>query len=42
MLKFDKAYENIPAIIFSAKESDADKKLAQQSGAERPNPDPAV
>ena len=34
MLKFDKAYENIPVIIFSAKESDADKKLAQQSGAD--------
>jgi len=33
MLKFDKAFENIPVIIFSARESDADKKLAEQSGA---------
>ncbi|MDD5225996.1 MAG: response regulator [Candidatus Omnitrophica bacterium] len=34
MLKFDKAFENIPIIIFSAKGSDADKKLATQSGAD--------
>ena len=33
MLKFDKAFEHIPVIIFSAKESDADKKLAEQAGA---------
>jgi DNA-binding response OmpR family regulator len=34
MLKFDKALENIPVIIFSAKGSDADKKLAEQAGAD--------
>jgi len=34
MLKFDKAYEHIPVIIFSAKESEADKKLAEQAGAD--------
>jgi two-component system, OmpR family, alkaline phosphatase synthesis response regulator PhoP len=34
MLKFDKAYENIPIIIFSAKGSDADKKLGVQAGAD--------
>ena len=34
MLKFDKAFENIPVIIFSAKGSDADKKLAEQAGAD--------
>ena len=34
MLKFDKAYENIPVIIFSARGSDADKKLAEQAGAD--------
>ena len=34
ILKFDQAFENIPVIIFSAKESDADKKLAEQSGAD--------
>ena len=34
MLKFDKAFENIPVIIFSAKGSDADKKLAEQVGAD--------
>jgi len=34
MLKFDKAYEHIPVIIFSAKGSDADKKLAEQAGAD--------
>lgn len=34
MLKFDKAFEHIPVIIFSAKESEADKKLAEQSGAD--------
>lgn len=34
MLKFDKTYENIPVIIFSAKGSDADKKLAEQAGAD--------
>ncbi len=33
MLKFDKAFENIPVIIFSARGSDADKKLAEQVGA---------
>lgn len=34
MLKFDKAFEKIPVIIFSAKGSDADKKLAEQAGAD--------
>jgi DNA-binding response OmpR family regulator len=34
MLKFDKAYEKIPVIIFSAKGSEADKKLAVQAGAD--------
>jgi DNA-binding response OmpR family regulator len=34
MLKFDKAYENIPVIILSAKGSEADKKLAEQAGAD--------
>ncbi len=34
MLKFDKAFENIPVVIFSAKGSDADKKLAEQVGAD--------
>lgn len=34
MLKFDKTFENIPVIIFSAKGSDADKKLAEQVGAD--------
>jgi len=34
MLKFDKTVENIPVIIFSAKGSDADKKLAEQAGAD--------
>ena len=34
MLKFDKALENIPVIIFSAKGSDADKKLAEKAGAD--------
>ena len=34
MLKFDKAYEHIPVIICSAKGSDADKKLAEQAGAD--------
>lgn len=33
MLKFDKAFEHIPVIIFSAKGGDADKKLAEQAGA---------
>ena len=33
MLKFDKAFENIPVIIFSARGSDADKKMAEQVGA---------
>lgn len=33
ILKFDKVFEHIPVIIFSARESDADKKLAEQSGA---------
>ncbi len=34
MLKFDKAFENIPVIIFSAKGSDMDRKLAEQAGAD--------
>jgi DNA-binding response OmpR family regulator len=34
MLKFDKNFENIPVIIFSAKGSEADKKLAEQAGAD--------
>ena len=34
MLKFDKLYGHIPVIMFSAKGSDADKKLAEQSGAD--------
>ena len=34
LLKFDKAFEHIPVIIFSAKESEPDKKLAMQSGAD--------
>jgi len=34
MLKFDKAFERIPVIIFSAKGSDADKKLAEEAGAD--------
>ena len=34
MIKFDKAFEHIPVIIFSAKGSDADKKLAEQVGAD--------
>lgn len=34
MLKFDKAFEMIPVIIFSAKGSDADKKFAEQAGAD--------
>ena len=34
MLKFDKVFEHIPVIIFSAKGSDADKKLAEQAGAD--------
>ena len=34
MLKFDKAYENIPIVIFSAKASEADKKLASDAGAD--------
>ena len=34
MLKFDKAFEHIPIIIFSARGSDADKKLAEQVGAD--------
>lgn len=33
MLKFDKSFENIPVIIFSARGSDADKKMAEQVGA---------
>ena len=33
MLKSDKAYEQIPIIIFSAKASAADKKLATEAGA---------
>ncbi|MFH1799333.1 MAG: response regulator [Candidatus Omnitrophota bacterium] len=34
ILKFDKAFENTPVIIFSAKGSEADKKLAEQAGAD--------
>jgi two-component system, OmpR family, alkaline phosphatase synthesis response regulator PhoP len=34
ILKFDKTVANIPVIIFSAKGSDADKKLAEQAGAD--------
>jgi two-component system, OmpR family, alkaline phosphatase synthesis response regulator PhoP len=34
MLKFDKSFENMPVIILSAKGSDADKKLAEQVGAD--------
>lgn len=34
MLKFDKAYEHIPIIIFSAKGSDADRALAAEVGAD--------
>jgi len=34
MLKFDKAFESIPIVIFSARGSDADKKLAEQVGAD--------
>jgi two-component system, OmpR family, alkaline phosphatase synthesis response regulator PhoP len=34
MLKLDKTIANIPVIIFSAKGSDADKKLAEQAGAD--------
>jgi DNA-binding response OmpR family regulator len=33
MLKFDKACENIPIIIFSSRCSEADRKLAEQVGA---------
>jgi len=34
MIKFDKAYEHIPVIIFTVKGGDADKKLAEQAGAD--------
>lgn len=34
MLKFDKAYEHIPIIMFTAKTAAADKKLAQEVGAD--------
>ena len=34
MLKFDKAFESIPIVIFSARGSEADKKLAEQVGAD--------
>jgi len=34
MLKFDKAFEKIPVVIFSAKGSEADKKLGEQAGAD--------
>ena len=34
MLKFDKAFEHIPVIIFSAKGSSEDKELAQKTGAD--------
>ncbi len=34
MLKFDKAYEHIPVVIFSSKGSEADKQLAKEVGAD--------
>lgn len=34
LLKFDKVFENIPVIIFSAKGGETDKKLAEQMGAD--------
>lgn len=34
MLKFDKTFQHIPVIIFSAKKSEPDKKLAEQAGAD--------
>ena len=34
MLKFDKTFEHIPVIIFSARDRDEAKKLAEQSGAD--------
>jgi DNA-binding response OmpR family regulator len=34
ILKFDKAFESIPIVIFSARGADADKKLAEQVGAD--------
>ncbi len=34
MLKFDEKYKHIPVIIFSARAQEADKKLAQEVGAE--------
>ena len=34
MLKFDKTHEHTPVIIFSSKGSDADKKLAEEVGAD--------
>ena len=34
MLKFDKTFESIPIVMFSAKGADADKKLAEQVGAD--------
>lgn len=34
MLKFDKAFEKIPVIIFSARSSHPDQKLAEQAGAD--------
>jgi DNA-binding response OmpR family regulator len=33
MLKFDKAFEHIPVIIFSAKDNAEDRKIAEQAGA---------
>jgi DNA-binding response OmpR family regulator len=34
LLKFDKAYGHIPIIMFSAKGSESDKKIAEQAGAD--------
>jgi two-component system alkaline phosphatase synthesis response regulator PhoP len=34
MLKFDKALENIPVIVVSARESQPDRKLAEESGCD--------
>ncbi|HNX68522.1 MAG TPA: response regulator [Candidatus Omnitrophota bacterium] len=34
MLKFDKTYDHIPIVIFSAKGSVADKKMAEEVGAD--------
>lgn len=40
MLKFDKSFQHIPVIIFSAKEGEVDKKLAEQAGADAYLPKP--